>query len=81
MSQCLNSDKIAKKKKGNTLSFETNGHLEQYVLHFCQAFTHYNFQNFSVFQASNLINVWLAFLKFIKMFEEARNIQTIFALI
>jgi hypothetical protein len=81
MCECVNSERIAKKKKANALSFESSGNIEQHLIHFCQAFTHYNFQNFSVFQASHLINVWLSFLKFIKLFDDARNIQTLFALL
>lgn len=81
MCECVNSERISKKKKGNVLSFDGGNNIEHLVIHFCQAFTHYNFQNFSVFQAANLINAWAAFLKFIKLFEDARNVQTLFALL
>ncbi len=81
MCDCVNSERIAKKKKSNTLSFDGNSNIEHLVIHFCQAFTHYNFQNFAVFQTANLINAWVSFLKFIKLFDEARNVQTLFALL
>ncbi len=69
MCECVNSERIAKKKKVNALTFDGSGNIEHLVIHFCQVFTHYNFQNFSALQGVNLINGWASFLKFIKLFE------------
>ena len=81
MCDYVNSERISKKKKANSLTFDGNTNIEHLVIHFCQAFTHYNFQNFSNLQTVNLINVWLSFLKFIKLFEDARSILTLLALL
>lgn len=50
-------------------------------MHFAQFFTHYSFQNFSVFQTANLLNIWTAFLKFIKLFDNSRSVLTLYAVI
>ena len=50
-------------------------------MHFAQFYTHYSFQNFSVFQTTNLLQIWVAFLRFIKLFENTRNILTLFSVI
>jgi len=47
----------------------------------CQTFSYYNFQNPSLFQAHNLMSVWMAFCKFIKFFDNTKNVLTLFSLV
>lgn len=45
----------------------------------CQAFSHYNFQNPSYFQTHNLTSIWLAFCRFLRIFDNTRFALTLFA--
>lgn len=51
------------------------------MLHLCLTFSQYCFQNAGLFQPHNLINIWLAFFRFIKLFENTRSILTLYILV
>ena len=68
-----------RKRKGIVLECDKN--IEQDILQFCQAFSHYNFQNPSFFQNHNLISIWMSFCKFVKVFDGARNAITLYNLL
>ena len=79
LTDAMAPDRSGKKRKLGTLELEHSA--EQDVLQLCLAFSQYSFQNASLFQPHNQINIWLSFLKFIKLFENTRSVLTLFSLI
>lgn len=51
------------------------------MLQLSLAFTQYSVQNAGLFQHHNLINIWLSFFRFIKLFENTRSVLSLYTLI
>lgn len=73
-------DRLAKadKKRTSKTPMTIERGTETSILLMCQAFTHYAYQSFNIFQSQHTLTLWNAFFKFLKMFMNSTNVLVVY---